>query len=455
MHALLAIEDFFLFLELSIFSAAKISLRRFNCRLYFALLLTDLLPTIYTTVRIHYLGELPHNWGVNIASQLQWVNVILEVVQEALIKPLYFCIGLTIGNARETENKVKSGLFVTFLVYLVCASVIAGAASPLTDWMAQDEKLISKTVDYVRLELIGIVISNLVEFFMVVFVLLNAQRHIYVILAIKMSLSIVLDSFFLSESIDVSLKLGVNGIAYTNITTATVTFIYATCVFCRMYGYCLGRPSFAWLREWSFVGLFSGLDSLIRNAAYLLMIIRMMNVVKKQGTYWLANSFVWSWLLLPFLSLSKLLIQDTSNTNDIMDHRVKTLAYYVIVSCIAAVWCVTIPGWKGFFDVVLNIEKINEVFRLATILAPFYMLYMLNTLMDSVFYGKGKTEMLAIQSIITNIVVYGIAFVLFKTDVFEPSLTKIAILFGAGITMDSFITFGLYYIFLRKVQFKL
>jgi hypothetical protein len=383
------------------------------------------------------------------------VNVILEVVQEALIKPLYFCIGLTIGNARETENKVKSGLFVTFLVYLVCASVIAGAASPLTDWMAQDEKLISKTVDYVRLELIGIVISNLVEFFMVVFVLLNAQRHIYVILAIKMSLSIVLDSFFLSESIDVSLKLGVNGIAYTNITTATVTFIYATCVFCRMYGYCLGRPSFAWLREWSFVGLFSGLDSLIRNAAYLLMIIRMMNVVKKQGTYWLANSFVWSWLLLPFLSLSKLLIQDTSNTNDIMDHRVKTLAYYVIVSCIAAVWCVTIPGWKGFFDVVLNIEKTNEVFRLATILAPFYMLYMLNTLMDSVFYGKGKTEMLAIQSIITNIVVYGIAFVLFKTDVFEPSLTKIAILFGAGITMDSFITFGLYYIFLRKVQFKL
>ena len=383
------------------------------------------------------------------------MNVILEVVQEALIKPLYFCIGLTIGNARDTENKVKSGLLVTFLIYLVCTSIIAGAASPLTVWMAQDEKLISKTVDYVRLELIGIVMANLVEFFMVVFVLLNAQRHIYVILAIKMSLSIVLDSFFLSESIDVSLKLGVNGIAYTNIATATVTFIYATCVFCNMYGYCLARPNFAWLRDWSFVGLFSGLDSLTRNAAYLLMIIRMMNVVKKQGTYWLTNSFVWSWLLLPFLSLSKVLIQDTSNTNDVMDHRIKTLAYYVIVLCIAAIWCVTIPGWEGFFNVVLNIKKTDEMFRLATILAPFYMLFMLNTLMDSVFYGKGKTQMLAIQSIITNIVVYGIAFALFKADVFEPSLTSIAILFGAGITMDSFLTFGLYYIFLRKVQFKL
>lgn len=439
----------------SVFNACKTSLHRFNFRLYLALFLTDLLPTIYTTVRIHYLGQLPNTRGVDIASQLQWVNVILEVVQEAIIKPLYFCIGLTIGNARETQNKVKSGLLVTFLTYMICAAIIAGAATPLTNWLAQDEKLVSKTVEYVRLELIGLVISNLVEFFMVVFVLLNAQRHIYVILAMKMSLSILLDTFFLSESISVSLKLGANGIAYTNITTATVTFLYAICVFCRMYGWCLATPSFAWLRDWSFVGLFSGLDSFIRNASYLLMVIRMMNVLKKQGTFWLANTFVWSWLLLPFLSLSKVLIQDTAKTNDVMDHRIKTLAYYVIACCIAAVWCATIPGWKGFFGVVLNIRETSQVFYLASILAPFYMLYMVNTLMDSVFYGKGNTQMLAIQSIITNIVVFGTAFVLFETGVFEPSLTSIAILFGVGITVDFFLTFGLYYIFLRKVNFEL
>ena len=438
------------------FTALKTSARRFNYRLYVALLLTDLLPTIYTTVRIHYLGQLPRTWGVNIASQLQWVNVILEVVQEALVKPLYYCIGLTIANRRETANRVKTGLFVTFLVYLACTSLIAAVASPLTEFMAQDEKTIGETVTYVRLELIGIVFANMVEFFMVVFVLLDAQRHIYAILAIKMALSILLDSFFLSESIGVSLKLGVIGIAYTNIATACVTFVYASAVFVWMYGHCgwLVRPHFGWLINWSYVGLFSGLDSLTRNAGYLLMVIRMMNV-KEQGTYWLANSFVWSWLLLPFLSLSKVLIQDTSNTNDIIDHRQKTLVYYFIILGIAALWCVTVPGWKGFFGVVLNIENAGEVFRLAIVLAPFYMLYMMNTLMDSVFYGKGKTQMLAIQSIITNIVVYGTAFALFEADVFEPSLIKIVFLFGIGITVDSFITFYLYYTFLRRVNFKL
>lgn len=384
-----------------------------------------------------------------------WVTAILEVIQEGLVKPLYFCIGQTINIARETQNKVRSGLLVTFLIYLCTAGIIAYAADPLSKWLAQDKKLINQTVTYVRLELIGLVIFNLVEFFMVVFVLLNAQLHIYMILIIRMALSIILDTFFLSESNSFSLKLGVNGIACTNIATSTITFIYAMAVFFKAYGCRLTWPNFAWLRRWSSVGIFSGADAFIRNMAYLLMVIRMVNVVEKQGIYWLANSFVWSWLLLPFLSLSKALIQDTSNIDGEIDHRIKTLAYYFIAACIAFLWCVTIPGWNFFFKYVLNINDTKSVFGVASIFAPFYMLYMVNTLMDSVFYGKGETQMLAIQSIITNIMVNVTAFVLFETKVFHPSLLSITLLFGAGVTVDSFLTFGLYYWFLRKVNFKL
>jgi len=78
------------------------SLRRFNWKLYFALLLTGLLPTLYTTVRINYLGNLPGDWGVNIASQLVWVNLILEVIYEALILPLFYLIGKTIDDRNKT-----------------------------------------------------------------------------------------------------------------------------------------------------------------------------------------------------------------------------------------------------------------------------------------------------------------------------------------------------------------
>ena len=89
------------------------SLGRFNWKLYLNLLVTAVLPIVYTTVRINFLGDLPGDWGFNIASQLAWVssNLMLEVIQEACKKscPLNFnahCIGITIANKEQTINRV-------------------------------------------------------------------------------------------------------------------------------------------------------------------------------------------------------------------------------------------------------------------------------------------------------------------------------------------------------------
>lgn len=57
------------------------------------------------------------------------------------------------------------------------------------------------------------------------------------------------------------------------------------------------------MKQWFKVGIFSGLESLIRNLAFMLMIVRLMNVVAEQGTFWVCNQFIWSWLLLPILTL--------------------------------------------------------------------------------------------------------------------------------------------------------
>ena len=43
-------------------------------------LVTAVLPTVYTTVRINFLGDLPGDWGFNIASQLAWVNLIALMI---------------------------------------------------------------------------------------------------------------------------------------------------------------------------------------------------------------------------------------------------------------------------------------------------------------------------------------------------------------------------------------
>ena len=43
--------------------------------------------------------------------------------------------------------------------------------------------------------------------------------------------------------------------------------------------------NFHWLKNWSCVGLFSGFDSFIRNAVYLIVVLRAVNLLNEQGDY--------------------------------------------------------------------------------------------------------------------------------------------------------------------------
>ena len=64
------------------------SVKRLKFSLYSILLLKALLPTIYSTVRMSLLGDLPSDSGVNIASQLAWLSLFFEVLQETLVRLL-------------------------------------------------------------------------------------------------------------------------------------------------------------------------------------------------------------------------------------------------------------------------------------------------------------------------------------------------------------------------------
>ena len=71
------------------FSIAKFSFLRIDYALYFTLIFKALLPAIYSTVRVSLLGNLPTDNGINIASQVVWLSLCFEVLQEMLILPLY------------------------------------------------------------------------------------------------------------------------------------------------------------------------------------------------------------------------------------------------------------------------------------------------------------------------------------------------------------------------------
>ncbi|MFC1926058.1 multidrug transporter, partial [Chloroflexota bacterium] len=192
------------------------SLKSVDYRLFSTLLILALIPAIYTTVRIHFLGDMPSDWGFNIASQLTWVNVSYEVVQEAIILPLFYLMGKSLLDKRDLENKIQSGLIVTAAIYLVMSLILILFARPFVEFMSQKSELVSATVTYIRIETIASLFSTLVQFLLLVLIIIKKKTYLIVILLVQMVFTITLDTFFIS-TLSFSLDMGVNGIAYSNI----------------------------------------------------------------------------------------------------------------------------------------------------------------------------------------------------------------------------------------------
>ena len=83
------------------------------------------------------------------------------------------------------------------------------------------------------------------------------------------------------------------------------------------------------------------------------------------------------------------------------------------------------------------------------------MLFAFQNVFDSTFYGLGKTNYMLFESVVTNTIYYGIAFVLYMTGVWVPTLTGIALLFGIGNAFDSIVSLGAYVFLLRKHKLRI
>ena len=429
------------------------SLKTINYRLFFAILILMFFPTIYQTVRIYFLGAMPGDWGFNIASQLSWVNLFYEIIQEAIILPLFCVLGKSYTNKEEFENKVKTGLLLTGIIYAALSIFLIIFAKPLVVFMAQENKLVDLTVNYIRLETIAALLATLFKFMYAVLVILKKDLYLYVTLAIQMLLSITLDAFLIS-GLDISLKIGVNGIAISNIIVNLAICILllrreSINIFSKV------KYSFIWVKDWFNAGKYSGIESFVRNLAFMVMIVRMMNLVSEQGNYWIANNFIWQWLLLPTLALGDLVKQEIGENGAYRDNiKNKFLGYMGLCIIFSVLFLVTIPLWKSFLQYVMNISSYETVYYIAILQTIFYVTFIFNNTIDSVFYGVGRTDYMLWQSLIVNIVLNGGAFALYLCGVFVPTLFRITILFGIGLFFDFIPTMVLCIIMLRKMRIK-
>ena len=431
------------------FKRLKASLLHINHKIFIAHLVLGLCPAIYTTVRVFFLGQLPNDQAYSIAGQLSWVSLLYEVLSEAIILPLFYFMGRVKHDKKAFSNRLRTGMLVSLIAYLLLSAVIFAFAEPLLSLMAADRSIIAASAVYIRIESVAHIFSLLAEFALVALISVHKSSYLYIFTAARLVLSVVADIFLVSE-LPVSLRLGVDGIGYSDIFVNVFLLAVALLLLHRegVKVFAKEKLSFGWMKEFFRVCGISGAESLVRNLAYMLMVSRMMNVVGEQGTYWVANSFIWGWLLLPVLELGELIKAETAEGEE--NVRKNTLGYIFITFVITLLWAASIPLWKPFMTYALGFDDVDKLFSLVLLLVGFYVLFAFQNIFDATFYGRGKTHYMLFESVVTNSIYYGTAFVLYLTGVFVPTLYSIALLFGIGTAFDSFVSLGAYIFYLKR-----
>ncbi|WP_102472351.1 MATE family Na+-driven efflux transporter [Vibrio breoganii] len=425
---------------------------KINVKLWLVLILSSLVPLIYITTRIHFIGSMPDSWAFSIAAQVAWLNIGYEVINEALLLPLAFLLGQVIMTKEAFQRRAAVSLGVVVLTYAIVTVFVLVFTPLLVSAMQQQENLLAQTIEYIRLESIAIFVSSAYLFFNLVLVLHNKQKALYSLLVIQTVLTILCDTLLVSQ-LSMSLQLGVIGIAITNIVVNSVLVVVSYKLL-SSNGFALDLRTVTfnkaeWLKEWFKIGTRSGLESLVRNTAFVVMILQLMNQLQQAGTFWVANGFIWGWLLLPVLTLGQLIKQDAATNNGLTTQKVNR---YLLVTCgIFLIWFISAPQWENFIQNVMGVGNAEQVVNLVYLMVGFYVIFALNNVIDSYFYGIGRTDLMLYQSLAVNTLFYGSAFVLYQFGWFVPTLDRVAIMFGLGITFDALLTWGLYAM-LRKQQ---
>lgn len=419
-------------------------LSKLNYRLFTAIFLTLLFPTLYTTFRIYLISDIPNEWGFNIASQIAWLNILYEILQEGIILPLFFVLGSVASHSPSYYRKVRELLLIIFPLYFLISLFLWYFTESLVIFLNQTPSLVADTVAYIKLESIAIPFRVISDIVLIALITLSAKKSIYLFILLQLAIRLFCDFLFIGEG---GLNLGILGIAYSSILIYVLTSTIGLFILFSGSKSLFPIASSSSIegihkRVWFRVSLLSGLESGVRNVAFIVMILKLVNEIGESGTLWLSNSFIWGWLLLPILSLGTLIKRDVGVHDGYIGIRFP--AYFLFTFICVLFWLLTIPFWHLFFYYVMGIEDSVSVFDLTCLLLIFYIIFAFNNVYDSYFYGMGRTDLMLYQSLLVNCVYYLCAFFLYQFGFFIPTLYSIALLFGFGILLDFLATFVLF-----------
>ena len=409
--------------------------KNFNYKLYFSLIFLSLFPELYQTIRTMIISISTDSSVFNVIGQLEWFDLINETLLAFLHIPLYAIFNRVIKNDDANFPKVTFKVItVGFILYFLFSIVVYIISRSLIGFMNVNESDVDLVTRYLNLETIAFVIGFIITSVNIVIVSKELYKVFIIFAFVKTLLLVILDFNLVA-------RFNAFGVAYSNMIINTLMGILGIVILIKM---CLLKLSgFSKDDKKIFIsyfkiGIFSALQILVDNIVYALMVVKMVNLVAEQGNYWVANNFIWNWLLMPVLALNEVI-----RTNCKEQKNTQVGNYFRIIFIITILGAIAVLFSNIFFQYVERLENHNDIYFIVLKLSPFYIFYALSIIPDNIFIGYGKTIYNLINSIIINFVYYGVVYIL--RGYINFNINTIIIMFGLGMIFHALISYIIFY----------
>lgn len=388
-----------------------------DLKLLFALSFWTFMPSVYLLVRMNIVSV--HNVDINILGQMEWFDLIDEIITTAFITPLYYLL-------KSKEPKKNGFSFaVSFGVYFLFTVIISLYIGSISAFMNAEY-----AKKYLLMQSVSMLIAFVGVFVNLLFIIYDHYDFIVWFTVLKLVLMSLADYLLIPVFKDL-------GASYSEIfVNAWIAVLGIVFILKKKYiSFSVCGKDF--LRAWIGKGSFSGLQIFLDNFIYAFLVCRMVNAVSESGNYWVANNFIWGWLLVPVICLVQI----------VQKNSLEKITFQNVWKCICAVvfvWVLTVPLWKFFIHSIMGIHNEKDILNILYVLVPYYLCYMIAAVLDAWFVSKGKTIYLFINSFIVNIGYYGIMYVLFQMGMFHLNIYFIIHLFGLGMAVHMLISIRLY-----------
>ena len=423
-------------------------LRQWDWGLFLLIFLYMALPQFYRSYSIYLIGNaIPDINALATVAQWQFIELLLEVVQETFVLAIFFFVGRGLQSKEGPGSPIRTSISSILVFSFVLAGILFALSDNFVNIIGTPEAIRETTSIFLKIKTAGVPIILLSMASVIIVETINRKRMLITLAILQVVYRLILDSLFYG-GYSFSLNLGVLGVGWADLAASLLLLLTALLMIRRIiFDKVKSLKSFFAFKDLTVylrVGGWSGLDSLVRNFAYFFMVVRLLNLLGENtiGGYYLAMHIFWSFLLVPILALSESAkVLFANHSGDIAKVRRLWFSSLVIGGIIVVLWLIFLPFWSTVAGILnSNSGIVNLSIKAMALLIVPYILLALNLITDSIFYGVGKTRYMAYQAIITNGTVYVIAFIAYLTGVWTPTFTSIMILFGIGILVDSILT---------------